>query len=65
MPDLPLSTKISGLENVIDAYRKLADTGRKPGIGVYAENRLPRLERALQVKKAQRDKHGILLYDVS
>ena len=47
MPDLTKKEKIDGLKKVIEEYKKLAEEGRKPGIGNYAEKRVPELEAAL------------------
>lgn len=47
MPDLTKEEKIKGLTEVIKGYQKLAEEGRKPGIGNYAEKRVPELEKAL------------------
>lgn len=38
---------IKGLKEVIKGYEKLAETGRKPGIGNYAKKRVPELQAAL------------------
>ena len=47
MPDLTRAEKIEGLREVIAGYERLSVSGRRPGIGVYAERRLPALEAAM------------------
>lgn len=48
MPDLSKQQKIDGVTNLIEIYSKLAIEGRRPGIGVYAERRVPVLKQALK-----------------
>ena len=52
MPDLDTQTKVAGVTNLIENYSKLAKEGRRPGIGAYAEKRVPELEAALERHKA-------------
>lgn len=53
MPDLSREEKIAGLKEVIKGYEKLAAEGRRPGIGAYAEKRIPELEAALIIHQAK------------
>lgn len=47
MPDLTREEKIEGLRVCIEGWTNLARDGRRPGIGVYAERRLPEVQAAL------------------
>ncbi len=52
MPDLSKAEKVAAVGGLIAYFKKVAEVGRKPGIGGYAERRLPALEAALERHKA-------------
>lgn len=52
MPDLTPDEKVVAVGRLVTFFEKLAEAGRKPGLGSYAERRLPALREALERHKA-------------